>query len=171
MKNFILGAVALLVLPVSASAQSYYNQPPGFFWPYGTGIGAPREVLTVHAWGPTQAPSYHSMNSASPWQTMDFSPPQYQQQQYPQFFQPLNTYPQYVPQQYQSYTPQLNYGYQQPQYMPSYGYGGYGGGYGMPDGGRDIWGNPSCNWGDYRGYGCGYDPHQWIYDPYSGTYY
>lgn len=189
MKNFILGAVILLALPLSANAQSY-NQPQGFFWPYGTGIGAPREVLTVHSWGPTQAPAYHSMSGApSPWQTIypQQTFPTFQQpyQQYPQyqqpyaqpqqqsFFQPIYTFPQFVPQQYNYHTPQLNYGYQQPQYMPSYsyGYGGGYGGYGQPDGGTDIWGNPSCNWGDYRGYGCSYDPHQWIYDPYTGTYY
>ena len=59
-----------------------------------------------------------------------------------------------------------------------YGYGGYGG-YGQPNfgytaqptGGRDLLGNDLCNWGDYRGYPCSYDPHQWIYDPYTGSWY
>ncbi len=174
--------LAFIMIAPAANAQSYYSQPQGFFWPYGTGIGAPREVLTVHAWGPTSAPSYHSMSGApSPWQTM-YPQQNYQYPQYPSYaptYQQPNYAPQYipqfsfVPQQYQNFTPQLSYGYQQ-QYVQPYSqqnyYGGYGG-YGMPDGGTDIWGNPSCNWGDYRGYGCDRDPHQWIYDPYSGEYY
>lgn len=209
----IIGTVALfltiLAIAPVANAQSY-NQPSGFFWPYGTGMGAPREVLTVHSWGPTEPPAYHSMSGApSPWQTIypqqtyptyPTQPQQYAMPGYNQpYYQPTYNQPQYmpqvqpqyipqnsfVPQQYQYYTPQINYGYQYPQtnygglpaqaggygyQQPTYYGGGYGG-YGTPDGGTDIWGNPSCNWGDYQGYSCGTDPHQWIYDPYSGEYY
>jgi hypothetical protein len=66
-----------------------------------------------------------------------------------------------------------------PIYYDQYSYGGGYGGYGQPNfgyspqpiGSRDLLGNELCNWGDYRGYPCSYDPHQWIYDPYTGDWY
>jgi len=63
--------------------------------------------------------------------------------------------------------------------FPIYYQDAYGGGYGyqnfgyypQPTGARDLLGNDLCNWGDYSGYPCSFDPHQWIYDPYTGTWY
>lgn len=54
----------------------------------------------------------------------------------------------------------------------SYGYtGGYG--YGAQQtGDYDLLGQPLCQWSDYNGRTpCSYDPHQWIYDPYTGSWY
>lgn len=65
--------------------------------------------------------------------------------------------------------------YQEQSYSYDGGYGGYGQpnfGYSpQPTGGRDLLGNDLCNWGDYSGYPCSFDPHQWIYDPYTGSWY
>lgn len=166
-KNILFTALLVLIaLPISASAQSYggyYNSPQGFFFPYGTGIGAPREVMTVHAWGPTQAPSYHSMNAPQYSQPMYFP-----QQQYPTYQQPM--YQQHQPTYYQpqySYAPQNYYMPQNYARPPqSYSYSP------QPTGGTDLWGTPLCSWGaDYMGYPCDRDPHQWIFDPYSGSWY
>ena len=84
---------------------------------------------------------------------------------------------------YSNYSyPQTNYGF--PQYQPqyssqqypsytSYDYDSYGyGGYAQSTGEKDFWGNDLCNWGDgYAGYPCDRDPHQWIHDPYTDTWY
>ena len=89
------------------------------------------------------------------------------------YIAPMNyaAMPQYQ-QQYQM--PQNNYSYPQYSYQqysqPSYG--GYGYGYAQPTGNQDFWGNQLCDWGyDYQGYPCDRDPHQWIYDPYTGSWY
>ena len=55
---------------------------------------------------------------------------------------------------------------------PSYGYSGYGGYGGQPVQGTDFWGNQMCAWGsDYGNFPCDRDPRQYVYDPYTGTYY
>lgn len=67
-----------------------------------------------------------------------------------------------------SYPSYQQYSYSEPQYT-SYGSYGYGA---APTGGKDFWGNPMCNWGaDYGNFPCDRDPHQWVYDPYSGSWY
>lgn len=84
---------------------------------------------------------------------------------------------------YKTYSPSYTYTapYNQPQYgYNSYSYqphylpvqaGGYGG-YPQPTGNTDFFGKQLCNWGsDYQGYPCDQDPHQWIYDPYTGNWY
>jgi len=41
-----------------------------------------------------------------------------------------------------------------------------------PTGNTDAFGNQLCYWSDYPEYApCGQDPQQWIYDPYTGTWY
>ena len=78
-----------------------------------------------------------------------------------------------IPNSYSNYSyPQATYGYQPQQYSgPSYNSYGYGS-YAQPTGQTDFWGNNLCNWGgDYQGYPCDRDPHQWIQDPYTGSWY
>jgi hypothetical protein len=90
---------------------------------------------------------------------------------------PSYGYPQnsYVPQ----YTPSYSYA---PQYQyPSYGYGGgynmYGQNvpysYGYPTGDTvPLIGGQLCEFPDYDGRAlCGSNPNQWIYDPWTGSWY
>lgn len=72
-----------------------------------------------------------------------------------------------------------------PIYYPdqSYAGGGFGHGYpqdgygsqfghARPTGDYDLIGQPLCEWYDYNGRTpCSFDPHQWIYDPYTGSWY
>ena len=124
--------------------------------------------------------------------------PNYASNNFPQMFQPAvqNGYPNFstfnskfvnntyiapqvmqygsIPNSYSNYSyPQSNYGYKQPYQYPSYNsYGGYGGSYAPSTGLKDFWGNDMCNWGsDYGNFPCDRDPHQWIQDPYTGSWY
>ncbi len=38
-------------------------------------------------------------------------------------------------------------------------------------GDSDAFGAPLCDWAGYGRSDCSFDPHQWVYDPYSGTWY
>lgn len=65
-----------------------------------------------------------------------------------------------------------NYGsYPQISYDPYYGYSAaFGPSY--PTGDYDLLGTPLCQWYDYNGATpCAYDPHQYVYDQYTGTWY
>lgn len=82
----------------------------------------------------------------------------------------------YVPNYY--YYPQISY-YQPASYYPaypnpstSYGYGGVNPyNYSIPTGDTDALGNELCYWEDYGRSSCDFNPHQWIYDPWTGTWY
>lgn len=197
MKRFLfLTLVLVAVAPLSAHAQGYCdtsgNALSRFLWPCGTGPGAMKEVLTVHSWGPTVSPSYHT-NSGDPYQVSYPQMPQLgTSYQYPSY-QPSYQYPSYQPMYQPSYYQQPQY--YQPQYYPQYSYPqssyypySQGGLYQptvmppsptqlagitpQPVGGHDIWGDPLCSWGSgYYGYSCYQDPHQWIFDPYTGQWY
>ena len=81
-------------------------------------------------------------------------------------YYPNQSYGQYGSQSYGS-------GYSNYGYSTSHG-GGYGSpfGYAQPTGDYDLIGQPLCQWYDYSGRTpCSFDPHQWIYDPYTGTWY
>ena len=100
-----------------------------------------------------------------------------------------NYYPQqnYSQQNTQHYYPYTNtyrnansypmYNVSQPQYDPTYAsfsnyYTQYPHKVGAYTGNTDLFGTPLCNWpGGYKGYDCGSDPSQPVYDPYSGTWY
>ncbi len=92
----------------------------------------------------------------------------YPQQQYPQ---PYNYYPQYnyAPQYSYGYYPQQNYGYSQYHYPSQWGPSGYG----YPTGDTVPWiGGPLCEFPDYDGRAlCGSNPNQWVYDPWTGSWY
>lgn len=65
-----------------------------------------------------------------------------------------------------------NYGsYPQMTYDPYYGYSAaFGPAYATGD--YDLLGTPLCQWYDYNGATpCAYDPHQRVYDQYTGTWY
>lgn len=65
-----------------------------------------------------------------------------------------------------------NYGsYPQMMYDPFYGYSAaFGPSYATGD--YDLLGTPLCQWYDYNGATpCAYDPHQWVYDQYTGSWY
>lgn len=65
-----------------------------------------------------------------------------------------------------------NYGsYPQMSYDPYYGYSAaFGPSYATGD--YDLLGTPLCQWYDYNGATpCAYDPHQRVYDQYTGTWY
>ena len=164
--GIVFGAV---FAPLSAVQAQSYGPCTGFFFPCGTGPGAPREELVVYAWGPgttTQSP----YNSYQPYQQNYYQPayqPTYQPAYQPSYYQPTYQYS-YQPQYY----PQYSYGYPQYDYYDSYAYApqyGYGP---QPLNDTDIFGNQLCDWGSgYYGYACSRDPHQWIMDTYTGQYY
>ena len=81
----------------------------------------------------------------------------------------------YMPSQTNTQRNSYSYPTTQKQYPSYQNYGGgygYGSSYGQPVAGTDFWGNPMCNWGaDYGNFPCDRDPHQWVYDPYTGTTY
>ena len=189
----------LIVVGFSVPATTYASSGNSFFLPAQNSYAysQPREQLVVYAFGPTQYPQYQQayytyqpgyQYGGQTYPAQVSYPSQYQNQfarlngkfnNYtyiaPQTMQNASTpsyanysYPQYQP--YNSY-PQ-NYGYAQPQYSsysyPSYGYGGYP----QPTGETDLLGHQLCNWAsDYQGYPCDQDPHQWIHDPYTDTWY
>ena len=158
---------------------------------------APRAELYVHSWGPTTPtqqgfgmgtyrPAYTAHAMQYPAQYA-YAAPMYSHQSYINNFQLQQFTPtqQYAPYNYAG--GQMPYTYAQPNYVnyanptysytPSYSYGydtySYGGGYyPQPAGTKDFWGNPMCNWGsDYGNFPCDRDPHQWVQDPYTGSWY
>ena len=74
----------------------------------------------------------------------------------PVYYQPVSYYP-------------STYYYPQPSYY-------YGGGvnpnsYYVPTGDTDALGNELCYWEDYGRSSCDFNPHQWVYDSWTGTWY
>jgi hypothetical protein len=117
-----------------------------------------------------------------------------------QYYMPQNSYPSYSYPSYNYYPSQNNYSQQQNSYYPYsntprnannypryvYSYPSYDSSYawfsnyyteyphavGTYNGNTDLFGSPLCDWpGGYRGYDCDRDPHQWVYDPYTGSWY
>jgi hypothetical protein len=43
--------------------------------------------------------------------------------------------------------------------------------YSIPTGDTDAFGNELCYWEDYGRSSCDFNPHQWIYDPWTGSWY
>ena len=78
---------------------------------------------------------------------------------------------------YQNADSYPRYAYSSPAYDPSYAsfsgyYTNYPYSYGQYTGNSNLFGTPLCNWGGgYNGYACDRDPHQWVYDPYTSTWY
>ena len=99
---------------------------------------------------------------------------------YPRNNQPV-AMPQYAAPQYPQYTPSYSqptsyYGYSYPEYDPSYEwYSNYYTTYPQQNlgytGDSDAFGSQLCYWEDYGRSDCSFNPHQWVYDPYTGTYY
>lgn len=151
---------------------------------------------TTYAWvgdqtfsniGNIYMPGYTIPSGIGSYQGMSYGMPQqggnwgWKSSTYPaRAFNPLtDTFPVYQQQSYGmghsgGYT---GYGYSsygsypQMMYDPYFGYSAaFGPAY--PTGDYDLVGQPLCQWYDYNGHTpCNYDPHQWIYDPYTGTWY
>jgi hypothetical protein len=150
MKKILMVLVGVLfAVPAAASAQAYGDCS------YFSFCG---QELVVYAKGPVY--DYHP-SQRSP-QQMYYQQPQYYQ---PTYYAPQGNYYNYDPYALY-YTPQYTY------YPQSYGYGGYGS-YPVPLGTTNLLGQQLCDWGNgYRGYDCNHShPAQYIYDPYSGTWY
>lgn len=86
---------------------------------------------------------------------------------------------QYDPYYYQPYAQPMYYYeptyYYQGAYYPQPSYS-YGGGvnphsYSIPTGDTDALGNELCYWEDYGRSSCDFNPHQWVYDAWTGTWY
>jgi hypothetical protein len=145
---------------------------------------------TTYAWvgdmnfsniGNIYMPGYTVSSGVNPYSGMSYGIPRQQQggtwgwttSTYPaRSFNPMTeSFPIYYPDQ--SYGQSYGSGYSNYDYSSSYG-GGYGSqfGYAQPTGDYDLIGQPLCQWYDYNGRTpCAYDPHQWIYDPYTGSWY
>lgn len=179
--SILAGTVALLVAAflVPSSALAYIqsdvylsNIGNMYLGGYGSGMGG-------YGGGYGSYPSYGSGGYSNPQGGFTFRPASLAYA-----FDPLHdTFPTY---QQQSYGGGYN------SYYGNYGYGsGYGGNYGYPQmmydpyfgasaafgpayptGDYDFAGTPLCQWYDYNGRTpCAYDPHQWVYDQYTGTWY
>ncbi len=164
-----IGTTALVLaafLPLFADAWvdygTYYYTPA----PHSQAYYQP---MYAYSYAPVQSTQSTSINY--PQQNYSYGAPSYG------YGAPSYGYPQnsYVPQQY--YSPSYSY-------APSYGYGGYGGGYNMygqnvpysygyPTGDTVPWiGGQMCDFPDYDGRAlCGSNPNQWIYDPWTGSWY
>ena len=143
-------ALVVTVLPSFASAYveygAYYTTPAPYYQQY-------YQPMYAYSWSPAQSSSNHS------YQPQYYGAPQYS---YPQY----NSYSQnYYPQQYTA--PQYNY-YPQQTYSQPVPYS-----YGYPTGDSVPWiGGQLCDFPDYNGRAaCGSNPNQWIYDPWTGSWY
>lgn len=185
-KSAFIGIISFIVIVgFSTPFTTYAWGGDSFFFP--TSAQGPHEQLVVYAFGPTSPnTSYYTYQPAYTYNNQYYP----SQKTYPSYGNPamgpifnskfanyVNVAPQYYGGQSYSqpnYHPMQN-SYSYPQYssfsytQPSYGYSGS---YAQPTGGTDFWGNQLCNWGaDYQGYPCDRDPHQWIQDPYTGSWY
>jgi hypothetical protein len=198
MKNFIktgltvLVFVAILGTGVPVFAQSYgYAQN---YTPIVQTISIPQNQLMYIPSNITQympsymVPSYSSYGYTQP--SYNYSQPSYNT---PSYNTPSYTYPNYGYGSNPTYYDQYNYypytntqkdpnSYPRywpahPEYDDSYAwfsnyYQDYPNTYGVYTGNTDLFGTPLCDWSSgYKGYDCSYDPHQWVYDPYTGTWY
>jgi len=170
-------------LPYSTYYPSSYSYPSQSG--YGSGYGSQNVYQVTNIPQNISIPTY-----------MTTSIPTYNTNTYPSYQQPRTS--QYTP-QYQS-APQPNFYYTYPpvnqvRYTPSSSYQyGNGSTYSYPTydssyapysnyytqypqqnlgytGDRDALGTPLCDWQGYGRSDCSFNPHQWVYDPYSGTWY
>lgn len=163
----------VLVLPISASAYvdygAYYYTPApnsqAYYQPMYAYSASP--VLNQGVGKQNTYINYPQQNYSYGYSQQQYSYPQYNSyQQYPHY----NSYPSYSYQQYQQY-PSYN------SYQP------YGGGnmygqnvpysYGYPTGDTvPLIGGQLCEFPDYDGRAlCGSNPNQWVYDPWTGSWY
>lgn len=147
MGSALLGFVALIV-PFSTFAWveygAWYHTPQ----PYSQAYYQP---MYAYAYAPQQGSQNTYINYG-----------------YPQQYSYSHTAPSY------NYYPQYGYGYAPTYGYPQYGYGSYGpSGYGYPTGDTVPWiGGQLCEFPDYNGRAlCGSNPNQWIYDPWTGSWY
>jgi hypothetical protein len=189
------GIVSVLAVAAPAFAQSYYgnNGYTSSYYPqqsysYGTPmIYQPVTMPSYINYAPVNIPNYGQVNSYSINNPMQQQyqyqmPQQYVSNQYPSSMQPYfyYTFPpvnqvQYHPSSYQN---PVQYGptYSYPEYDPYYAANSnYYTMYPQQNlgftGDRDALGTPLCNWQGYGRSDCDFNPHQWVYDPYTGTWY
>ncbi len=182
--------LGLLIIP--STSHAFLGAGGGgdsFFFGTPTYSSQPKQELYVRSFGPgspspaytyTQTPTYPTYNQPSQYQNYGYQNYGYQNYSYGQnynnyYTQPVN-YAQtsYAP---YNYAPYYDYGYQNYSYTPSYNSGynsnpSYGYTYSNQVPGTDLWGNDLCYWGEgYNNLPCDRDPHQWVYDAYSGSWY
>ncbi len=150
-KSAVAALVFFMVAPFSASA---FTHVPGYYDYSAYGYGQ-QQQQQQSGYGGQQSQSQYGYEYYLPAQTV-----------YPVYYYPEYYY--YYPQQYYYY-PQTYY-YQPPAY--SYGYSQpvsyYGG---SPTGDADAFGHDLCYFADYGRSRCDSDPHQWVYDAWTGTWY
>lgn len=177
-KLSILPVLAVfLALPVVVDA--YCGGGDSFFWPSPCNAiyQKPREQLVVYAFGPSSPPRYQEVKNYYPsaYNSMASIAPGYYQPSFPYGY----GYQQPYVQPFQSYQPYfgapfMGYEYAGYGYGATYGasYGSYGGYGPMQTNDYDALGNPLCQWGGFpTASPCSFDPHQPVYDVYTGTYY
>jgi hypothetical protein len=155
--NKIFGATAFalmfVIMPVAANAQSYYY--PGGYPGYNSPV--------IYSVQPTYQQSYGYQYP----QQYNYYTPQYQQYGQQYYYQPQYQQQSQSQQQYQQY--QSSY-YAPQQYVVNSNNPPYTGSY--PTGDRDPIGNQLCYYPSYGArYSCDSDPHQWVYDYWTGTWY
>ena len=193
----ISGTVSLIFLAATpALAQSY-----GYGGEYGTYTPAPSySYSNYNSYGSHNSPMIVQMGTRSPGissymnmpsrmsdvmrggNMQNTYQPQYSQYQNqysaPQYSQQYPQYSYQTPQSYSmpSYNPSQYSSYSYPQYDSSYApYSSYYTTYPQQNmgytGDTDALGSQLCNWQGYGRSDCSFNPHQWVYDPYSGTWY
>lgn len=100
---------------------------------------------------PQYSPQYPHYSYQTP---RSYTMPTYNTSQYPSR-PPSYSYPEYN----SSYAPYSNYYTTYPQQNMGY------------TGDTNVFGSQLCNWQGYGRSDCSFNPHQWVYDPYSGTWY
>jgi hypothetical protein len=161
--TFSAAAFLLLFMPFSAFAMveygAWYHTPQPYSQTY-------YQPMYAYAYAPAQQGSQNTyINYGYPQQySYNYAMPSYNSYSYPQQYQ----YPQYN--SYPSYN-SYPYSYGYPSYGGGYGYGPSG--YGYPTGDTAPWiGGQLCNFPDYNGRAlCGSNPNQWVYDPWTGSWY
>lgn len=165
--------LGLVLAPVASYAFTIGAAGGGdsFIWGSPTYSSKPKEQLYVRSMGPGSAsPSFtYAQNPSYPtYQPVAYSYPTYGYQNYGyQYAMPTYQTYNYAPYYDWSYGGTGGYSYGSSYSYPSYGYT-----YPNQVPGTDLWGNDMCYWGaGYNNFPCDRDPHQWVFDPYTSTYY
>jgi hypothetical protein len=149
-----------------------YSIPSGIGSHQGMGYGAPQQGASGIKWTTGTYPA----RSFDPMVDTFYYPQQSYGQGYNGGYNGGYTGGGYTGGGYSNYD-YSNYGYSsygsypQMMYDPYFGYSAaFGPSY--PTGDYDLLGTPLCQWYDYNGATpCAYDPHQWVYDQYTGSWY
>ncbi len=182
-RSALIGVTFLVVVGLFAPVATFawidgYYSNIGNIYGIGTAYGMPAETqmngcaYPCYGYAPQNENTYRPYNYKYPSQQSAYQTGSFgftSGTGYARVFDPLHdTFPAYPQQSYGTVwypnQPDTQYGIggsYYPSFGPSYVTGDY-----------DMLGTPLCQWYDYNGRTpCAYDPHQWVYDQYTGSWY